>query len=63
MRRINALMNFMHGRMRAVTDARGGIPYIDELIDFILTYWELLLNWFQLLMNYLLKSNEILKTC
>jgi hypothetical protein len=52
MRRINALMNSMHWRIRAVTDARGGIQDIDELIDFTLTYWGVLLNWFQLLMNY-----------
>ena len=39
MRRINALMNSMHRRIRAVTDARGGgIRDIDELIDFTLTY-------------------------
>jgi hypothetical protein len=31
MRRINALMNSMHRRIRAVTD-------IEELIDFTLTY-------------------------
>ena len=30
MRRINALMNSMHRRIRAVTDARGGIRDIDE---------------------------------
>ena len=30
----------------------GGIRDIDELIDFILTYWGVLLNWFQLLMNH-----------
>jgi hypothetical protein len=41
----------------------GGIRDIDELIDFTLTYWGVLLNWFQLHMNYGLKSNEILKTC
>ena len=52
MRRINALMNSMHRRIRAVTDARGGHTRFDELIDFTLTYWEVLLNWFQLLMNY-----------
>jgi hypothetical protein len=52
MRRINALMNSMHRRIRAVTDARGGIRDMDELIDFTLTYWGVLLNWFQLLMNY-----------
>jgi hypothetical protein len=41
MRRINALMNSMHRRIRTVTDARGpgGIQDIDELIDFTLTYW------------------------
>jgi transposase len=39
MRRINALMNSMHRRIRAVTDARGGIRDIDDLIDFTLTYW------------------------
>jgi hypothetical protein len=48
--RINALMNSMHRRIRAVTDARGG------------SYVILTLNWFQLLMTYRLKSNEILKT-
>ena len=48
MRRINDLMNSMHRRIRAVTDARD----IDELFDFTLTYWGVLLNWFQLLMNY-----------
>ena len=38
--RINALMNSIHRRIRAVTDARGGgICDIDELIDFTLTYW------------------------
>jgi hypothetical protein len=47
MRRINALMNSMHRRIRAVPDARGGIQDIDELIDFTLTYWGVLLNWFQ----------------
>ena len=42
--RINAPMNSMHRRIRAVTDARGGggggggIRDIDELIDFTLTY-------------------------
>ena len=51
MRRINALMNSMHWRIRAVTDARG-VRDIDDLIDFTLTYWGVLLNWFQLLMNY-----------
>ena len=40
----------------------GGIWDIDELIDFTLTYWGVLLNWFQLLLNYWLKSNEILET-
>ena len=39
----------------------GAIWDIDELIDFTLTYWGVLLNWFQLLMNYWLKSNVILK--
>ena len=43
--------------------SEGGIRDIEELIDFTLTYWRVLLNWFQLLMNYLLHSNEILKTC
>jgi hypothetical protein len=53
MRRINALMNSMHNRIRAVTDARGGgIRDTDELIDFTLTYCGVLLNWVQLLMNY-----------
>jgi hypothetical protein len=52
MRRINALMNSMHRRIRAITDVRGGIRDIEELIDFTLTYWRVLLNWFQLLMNY-----------
>jgi hypothetical protein len=42
----------MHRRIRAVTDARDAIQDIDELIDFTLTYWGVLLNWFQLLMNY-----------
>jgi hypothetical protein len=51
MRRINALMNSMHRRIRAVTDARGG-GIQDELINFTLTYWGVLLNWFQLLLNY-----------
>ena len=45
LRRINALMNSMHRRFRTVTD-------VDELIDFTLTYWGVLLNWFQLHMNY-----------
>jgi hypothetical protein len=35
---INALMNSMHRRIRAVTDARRGIHDIDELIDFTVTY-------------------------
>ena len=39
----------------------GGIRDIDELIDFTLAYCGVLLNWFQLLMNYWLKSNVILK--
>ena len=39
MRKKNALMNSMHRRIRAVTDVRGGIRDIDELIDFTLTYW------------------------
>ena len=41
----------------------GGIRDIDELGDFTLAYWGVLLNWFQLLVNYLSKSNEIFKTC
>jgi hypothetical protein len=55
MRMINALMNFMHRRIRAVTDTRGGRhTNIDELIDFTLIYWGggVLLNRFRLLMNY-----------